>query len=523
MPDPTVHRLHPAWIVLRAITTLRAMALPLVIVLFTGRSSGDLIGFGVAGAIIVVTIIVRAITWWRFTYAITPQGVRAQSGLLARQDRLIPFERIQSVDLREGVLERVLGVSQVRIESAAGTEGSEIVLGAVSREQAAELRTNLLQRRGLIVSPETTSPDASSTLPATTPALSTSFASSGDVIFTVSTGSLLVAGATSSRIGPALALFAGVLQFADDILRDTWWDRVMDSVSDLTLGIVVALIIIAIVFAWIFATISAVLTFGGYELRRDGDRLLISYGLLERRRSTIPLARIQAVTISEGWLRQPFGLAVIRVESAGYGKTSPEVGVLAPIIRRKDIPSLLHRACPDYAIDSPSIQLEPLPNRARRRYVLSNLWWVLGGCAVLTALATLFPWSPWWWGALALIAAPFATIYGDLEFRDTGWAVNAADRVILRRREIDRVTAITRRTRLQERSVSQNPLQRRASLVTFRTAVASGGEGGQFAMIHLDAGTGFDLLSRLGPLRARTPKPELVSTLTTPSHDHDDS
>jgi uncharacterized membrane protein YdbT with pleckstrin-like domain len=191
----------------------------------------------------------------------------------------------------------------------------------------------------------------------------------------------------------------------------------------------------------------------------------------------------------------------------------------------------LHRACPDYAIDSPSIQLQPLPNRARRRYIQNRLWWVFGGCALLTLLTILFPWSPWWWGLIALIAMPFAAIYGNLEFRDTGWAINAADRVILRRREIDRVTAITRRRRLQERSVSQNRLQRRAKLVSFHTAVASGGEGGRFAMIHLDAGVGSDLLARLGPTwgptlgpnRARTPNTVPVSTLTIPSREHDDS
>lgn len=522
MPDPTVHRLHPTWIILLAIRSLRAMALPLVIFFFTGRSSRELFGFGVAGAIIVVTVIVRTITWWRFTYAITPQGVSAQSGLLERQDRLIPFERIQSVDLREGVLERILGVTQVRIESAAGTEGSEIVLGAVSREQAAELRANLLQKRGL-AAPQTTDSDASSSLPAAAQAARAVPVGSGDLIFTVSPRSLLVAGATSSRIGPALAIFAGALQFADDLLPDSWWGRAVDSVSDLTLGIVIVLLVIAIVFAWIFATISTVLTFGNFELRRDGDKLLISHGLLERRRTTIPLARIQAVTISEGWLRQPFGLAVIRVESAGYGKTSAETGVLAPIIRRADIPALLQRACPDYALDSASIALEPLPNRARRRYILSNLWLVLGILVIATVLTTVFPWSPWWWGLFVLLAVPFAVVYGEFEFRDTGWAINAADRVIIRRREIDRVTAITRRARLQERSVSQNPFQRRANLVTFRTAVASGGEGGRFAMIHLDAGTGYDLLTRLGPHRARPPESLPISTLTTAGHEHDDS
>ena len=41
-------------------------------------------------------------------------------------------------------------------------------------------------------------------------------------------------------------------------------------------------------------------------------------------------------------------------------------------------------------------------------------------------------------------------------------------------------TAITLRQRFQERSVSQHPLQRRADLATFQTAIASGGSGGRW-------------------------------------------
>jgi putative membrane protein len=62
-----------------------------------------------------------------------------------------------------------------------------------------------------------------------------------------------------------------------------------------------------------------VLAHAGFTLSREGDFLYVKRGLLERREATIPLARIQAVRISEGVLRQPFGLASLRVESAGYG------------------------------------------------------------------------------------------------------------------------------------------------------------------------------------------------------------
>src|SRR5918997_498766 len=63
------------------------------------------------------------------------------------------------------------------------------------------------------------------------------------------------------------------------------------------------------------------LLLAGVTLSRspDGKYLHISRGLLERHESTVPLARIQAIRVVEGVLRQPFGLASLRVESAGFG------------------------------------------------------------------------------------------------------------------------------------------------------------------------------------------------------------
>ncbi|MEA2528413.1 MAG: putative rane protein [Thermomicrobiales bacterium] len=519
MADGSEQRLHPAWIILRAVATLRAMVLPLAVVLFTGRSTPELLGFGIAGLFVVGTIATRAAAWWRFTYSITPQGLRVRSGLLSRQDRLMPFERIQSVDLREGVLERLFRVAQVRIESAAGGGGADVILGAVSREKAAEIRDVLLRGRASVQQPPVPVGEAMEA-----PFPPTLLPTHGEPIFTMSLRALLVAGATSSRVGPALAILAGAFQFADDLLPEEWWEELANSAPAPTVGVLVALAVAAMLCAWILATVSTVLTFGGFELRREGDRLLISHGLLERRRSTIPIARIQAVTVSEGWLRQPFGLAAVRVESAGYGSTSGESGVLAPLIRLADLPVLLKRACPAYALDQIPPPLQPLPPRAKRRYVLANVWLVLGVTGLLTVLTRVLPWSPWWWGITPLALLPLAAAFGLLQHRDTGWNIEGAERLILRMRGVDRLTAITLRQRLQERSISQQPLQRRAGLATFHTAVASGGSGGRFALVHMDATAAFELMGRLGPrMIGRRPAPPNATTLTTVQRDHDDS
>jgi putative membrane protein len=493
------HRLHPSYIVIGAVSTLRAMALPIIIAIVTGGGFLAVTSYLLVLGIALLGVIHRAIDWWRFTYEVTPRELRVQSGVISRRERTIPLDRIQSVDINESLLQRLFGVVRVRIESAAsGGKGADVTLDAVSRRDAAALRSELTAvTRGRTaaeagpVPPTGTVPEPES-----------------DLILRLSLARLVMTGATSGRVGPALGVLAGAFQLLQDVGSNDLWERAARVGENTTLNGVVVLIILLAIGAWVLAIGSTILTFAGFELRRSGDRLLISYGLLERRRSTIPLARVQAVTISEGVLRQPLGLASVRIESAGYGKDAAASGVLAPLLRRDEIAGLLDRACPDYAVDLSDMTLARLPQRARRRYLGGPVYSVLALTVILIIAAALIPGIPWTWGLWGLVLVPVMALWGLLRYRDTGWWLGDDDRrLVIRERRIDRLTIVTERRRLQHRSVHQNVLQRRAELATFGVAVASGGEGGRAHIMHLDAGTAFDLLARLRPPMIRRPQP----------------
>jgi len=492
--DVPPRRQHPAWIVLSVVRSLRAFALPLVILLFTGGREGEAWFLAVGGGLAAVGVASRALAWWQFRYEVTGGELRVRSGVLARQERFVPLERIQAVDVGETPLQRVFGVVGLKIETAAGgAAGSDVTLEALTRADADALRARLgAGRRGVAA--------ASGAVAQPEAAVTGLRADGGELLRRLSMGELVAAGATSGRIGPALAVISFGFQLVDDVVPDWFWERVAMEGPGLSLrGIVTAAAIIATA-AWLLAVGSTVLTYGGFELRRDGDRLQVSYGLLDRRRSTIPSGRVQAVTVAEGLLRQPFGRATVRVESAGYGKDTAESGILFPFLRRAEVSELLRRAGLDFAVPLDATPLAPLPDRARRRYAVQrgalSLVWLAG---VLVAVAAVVPRAPWWWGLAPLALVPFAALYGVLCFRDSGWALDEAGRFVVRGRAVARVTTITAPRRLQRREVVRGPLQRRAHLATLRAAVASGGGGGHFALVHLDEGEAFGLLGRLGP------------------------
>jgi uncharacterized membrane protein YdbT with pleckstrin-like domain len=113
---------------------------------------------------------------------------------------------------------------------------------------------------------------------------------------------------------------------------------------------------------------------------------------------------------------------------------------------------------------------------------------------IISAWASRFP----WWGGLFTLAIMLpGALLGWARYRDTGWAIDAAGRFIVRGRGLARSTTITGARRLQRRDVRRNPFQRRARLATFSAAVASGGSGGALAIQHMEETDAFALWERL--------------------------
>lgn len=491
-PDHTTtvppSRLHPAWIFIHLVSSIRGFLIPLIFIFFSG-SRGDMPFFAIAGGTAVIGLATTTAAWWVFRYEIAEGELRVHSGLISRQERSVPLERIQAIDIGESILQRLFGVVRIKVETAAGgTKGSDVTLEAMDRQTANDLARRLRSARqpqGQSSSPSATTEDGSS---------------AGTLIKRLGWGQLLLAGATSGRLGPALAIVGGTFQFGEDVIPEQVWNWLSRFAMDASLQRVLLGAFVVGVIAWTLAIVSTILTFANFSLRRDGDHLLISAGLLDRRRSTIPLTRIQAVTISEGMLRQPFGLATVRIESAGYGGQTTESGVLFPIIRTSEIPDFLTTVVPEIAttLSTTTSRWQRPPARARRRYTLAQVWRLIPFVVVTVGLAVPLP-IPWWWGLGILILSPFGALYGLWEYRDAGWMVDDEHRLIARGRNIARWTAIMPLRRIQRRSVQRNPFQRHANLGTFHTAVASGGTGGAITIQHIDDQQADDLLAVLGP------------------------
>ena len=126
--ETVVLDLHPHWWYFgkSAASTIAAMFLALVVRAQLSGAAEDALGF-----VLMVVIVVSA-AWlivdlvrWRTTYfVVTSHRVIYRQGVVAREGVEIPLERVNNVNFSQGILERLLGVGDLLIESG-GTDGQQ--------------------------------------------------------------------------------------------------------------------------------------------------------------------------------------------------------------------------------------------------------------------------------------------------------------------------------------------------------------------------------------------------------------
>ena len=116
------------------------------------NSAQDMVGavgwapvVAVAAVALVIGFVYAAIAWRMTRYAIDAEAVYLQTGVLFRQQRTARLDRVQAIDLVQPLLARILGLAELKIEVAGGTD-SAVRLSYLKEEAAQRLRNELLAR-----------------------------------------------------------------------------------------------------------------------------------------------------------------------------------------------------------------------------------------------------------------------------------------------------------------------------------------------------------------------------------------
>lgn len=461
---PTFSRLHAATVLIDFVRNVLRVGW-VVLVAFLAEASGSGSGDGAADedrllfeiALAVVGLfgaVAAALRYATTRYAVTDEAVHVRSGVFTKQDRVIPLERVQSVDLRRELLHRLFGVAAVRIDTAVQGD-AEALLDCLGGRAAEALRAQVARRLGRLGQGPAQGPasaDASVTPPAQT------------VVWASSWRDLTLAGATSNRLGFVVVAFLGAAEIARAFGPYELWIRWAIAASGLppdlfTLAALAALLLLG----WLASILLSLVTLFGFTLVWDRDGLKRRYGLIATHDSFVPLKRIQAIRLEAPLIRRLLGYASIFEEAAGDVSALERSSPFCPLIPRQRADPVIRVAFPDASLHGVAWR------RVSARALLRGF---VNAAATLTIAAGLAYWQfEWPIAVMAPMIVVLAAAWAVWRHRMTGYAL-APSYVFARRGVLTHRTWIVPRSRVQSVRVEQTALQRLSGLATLRVVTA---------------------------------------------------
>ncbi len=325
-----MNRLHPATMVVAFLPKLydafRTVLPFLAISFFSGKSDNTevfIAAIGVLGGFGAIA------TYLTTRYGVEDGQMVCTSGWLFKRDRRIPLEQIQNINIKQGMLERMLKVVTMEVETAAGS-GSELKLQVVTEAAAEQFRSQLA-----LSGPVRTAEQVLD-----------------EVIYRMDGKDLILGAMTENNGGQvifaligsvgATALIKAVSRFAQ--VRDyvpTWIFWVSGFVA---VGILFLL-------GWLYGGIQYSIKNAFFTVRREPEILRITHGLITKLQYAVRLRRVEIATVSTTIWQRMIKCAKVQVGTAGsFGEQGAMLSI-AMMLPNASIGATLERVLPGFRPD----------------------------------------------------------------------------------------------------------------------------------------------------------------------------
>jgi putative membrane protein len=385
--EAIARRLHPATLVVRWLKMAPQLATAGVAMAVSARNRGYtsfLVFFALAA---IVAAGFAFLYWWRFRYTIGDAEIVIEKGLLNRQRRVIPFDRVQDIAIEQRLLARLFGTARVKIETggAAKDEGN---LDMIALADARALRDRVRHGAAAAVEAEARPEEP--------------------VLFEMGLGRLFLAGLFGFSL-VFLAVISGALQQLDQIGLINWSDWFTPQRADQAAHLVslrIALVLVALVLA-LGMVAGVARTVGrdfGFKLTRGEAGLRRRRGLFTLSEVVIPIRRTQVALIESGPVARLLGWYELSFQTLGADRKEGGVQVAAPFARMEEILPIL--AVAGFPAPPPRAEFHGVPRRALLCKAAPAL--MLAALATLAAFA--FDWRAGLLAAALLALAAFAVL-----------------------------------------------------------------------------------------------------------------
>ena len=394
-----------------------------------------------------VMAIFSAVKWYFKVYWIENNILHIKHGVFVKKESYLNKERVQNVSTSSNIIYQILGLTKLNIEVAGGGSEPEVMLAGIKEDEAKALIA-LLHKERSVVAEEVPAEEGSKT------------------VYQLKAKEILFASITSGRFGLVFSmlviLYTEFNQFLPEWLINKVEAYVMDNgVYEL---IVMAAILMAI--SWVISTAGYALKYANFKIERNGNEIRIVQGLFDKKEFVLKLHRIQAITVKEGILRQPFGYCSVEVEVIQSIESAGNEVMLHPFMKKKDVQQLLAYLQLPYEMEE---EIVHLPKAALGRYIIMG-WITTAVLAVPIVSASIY--FKQYIALFTLIPLCIGfTILAYARYTSGGYMMRE-NQLTMVYRGLAKYTGIMRRRHIQAVGYNQSYFQKKDELYTAAVSVA---------------------------------------------------
>ncbi len=495
LPPNQMSFLHPTSLIFDFLAHIKTYILPVAIGLFYGATEGQGFLLVISALLVIPTLLHSIFSYFTLRYCISDNQLIVREGILNRNIRTVPLARIQNIDSVQNPLHRLLKVAEVKIETASGTK-PEAVLRVLSVEKMNSLRSAVFEspahfpEGNPLNTPTGDSPaieDGHSQ-----PAANVTPNSSEDLL-KIPLAWLFKAGLASNRglvlVSISLGLF---FQFTNNKFKFSfnWLEKLVRNSSGTSeigdplqsswvfIGLSLTAIIFVLGLIRLLGVGWYVIRFHGYQLQRNGNDLRISCGLWTKVSASIPIQRIQFISIHRSLLMRWWGLAAIRIETAGGDSSQNENATesiskrwFIPVIAEDHVTAIIQSLRPDLIWEEASLEFKSVSPRTTNRLIRI-------ACVQAVVLCLIgLPVSPTWGWIPGIALLPILLAHAVKKGKSMQYA-RRSNEVVYRSGIFNRKTSITFFDKIQTLCISQSPFDRRWGMATLCVDTAAAGPAG---------------------------------------------
>lgn len=398
----------------------------------------------------IFTILLSLLNFFFFRFYIEEDQLIVKSGWLKKQTKIIPLDKIQTVNVEQGFLHQLLRIVKLTVDTA-GSEKAELKIEALSKAMAEDLRAQLLQQSvsGSIEEKPLNHPPP--------------FIELGDK-------DLLKLCLTANHLEAFFVLLffgVGLLDNLRSIGREAI-DKMESSVPSFSGYALLFLSLGLLMVTLVFSMGRVFFRYYNYRVTLLDRGLHIKSGLTNVKERMLPHRKVQYITWQRSWMRRIIGFWVLEYHTAGNdeaerNKNNDDIKV--PVTREVFLPRLAQTYFP-----VPDVTDET-PVRMHPSYVVRRLLTlgVLPVAILIIAAYLVFHYLAWWLLAWTVLASVYAWL-AQKKFRL--WAL--PDAAYVRKGHFGEEYTLVQWRKLQQVQISQSIFQKRRGLATLYLHTAAG-------------------------------------------------